>query len=280
MTEKQRNMDVIITHNDLNKISFPNFTKKELDFLYGTIISLYNKNGRSVRVSFSEIMKAVELEFINKTEADFAPWLNSFTTKAAQVICPMYMIDKNNGELFARVPFFGSIAFSFDYKYIEFKINPDFKYILEKQKSEYTAFSFGLFKSFKKKYDKLLFRLISQWKTVGKVYFEISEFKRLMDVPNSYGPSKIRQSIIDPTVKSLIEVCPGLSAETVREDNRAIGYKFTWDASHFKKLKKDEIAAKNAKKLNKMSKSVRKPKVSEFKVVEDNEYDEMLEHLI
>lgn len=246
---KVNDKSIVLTHNDLNKVSFPGFSKKELDFVYGMIIALYNKGNQKVTVSFDDMMKAVGLEFMDQTEADFAPWLDSFTSKVSQIICPMYMVDPKRGELFAKVPFFGSVVFSFDEKYLEFNINPSFEYIIAKQNTQYTAFSFGEFKSFKKKYEKLLFRHLSQWKKVGKLSFDMDEFIRLLDIPKSYSPSKIRQTVVDPTVRKLKEFYPDLKATTLKKGNKAIGYEFTWNPNHFQSLQSDELAAK--KKNNK-----------------------------
>ena len=40
--------DLVIIHNDFNKISFPTLTRKELDFLYGMITFLRNKGSETV----------------------------------------------------------------------------------------------------------------------------------------------------------------------------------------------------------------------------------------
>ena len=40
--------DLVIIHNDFNKISFPKLTRKELDFLYGMITFLRNKGSETV----------------------------------------------------------------------------------------------------------------------------------------------------------------------------------------------------------------------------------------
>ena len=247
---KINDSSLVITHNDLNKISFPGFERKELDFLYGAIIALYNNSDKKVKISFDDMLESVGLDYKRKTETDLAPWINSFTTKAAQVICPMFIVDKKDGAMFAKLPFFGSIVFSFDSQYIEFQANPKFEYMLQQQKSKYTAFTFGEFKNLDRKYSKLLFRLLSQWKTVGSVTFEIEELKRLLDVPASCDKiSRLRSSVLFPAVKELQTKFPDLNFTTVKNKNKVIAYKFTWDKIYFENLKKKEISDK--KKQNK-----------------------------
>lgn len=240
---KLNDKSLVISHNDLNKISFPNFTKKELDFLYGAISSLYNRGNSNVSISFDKMLEAIGLDYRNKSEVDFGPWVDEFTTKASQVICPIYMLDKVHGEKFSKVPFFGAISFSFESEIIEFSINPTFQYMIEVQKSQYTAFTLGEFKSVKTKYSKLLFRLLSQWKTYGEVTFDLDELKRLLDIPESYSRiSKIRSAVLIPSVKELSERFPGLEFISIKTKNKVVGYKFQWDAEYFKNKKSKEIS--------------------------------------
>lgn len=246
---KLNDKSLVISHNDLNKISFPGFTQKELDFLYGTISALYNKGNEKVSISFDRMLEAVGLDYRNKSELELGPWVDGFTTKASQVICPMYMVDKVHGEMFSKVPFFGAISFSFESEVIEFSINPTFQYMIEKQKSQYTAFTLGEFKSVKKKYSKLLFRLLSQWNTYGEATYSLDELKRLLDIPDSYARiSKIRSAVLIPSVKELSSRFPNLSFESIKAKNKVVGYKFTWDAEYFKDKKAKEIANKQGNK--------------------------------
>ena len=243
---------LVITHNDLNKISFPGFDKKELDFLYGTIISLYNQKDNIVRVSFDEIMKGVGIDYMSQTESEFGQWVNSFTSKAAQVICPMYLVKVDGGETFTKVPFFGAISFSFTEKFVEFKANPSFEQLLQKPKEKYTAFSFLDFKDLNKKYSKLLFRQLSQWKTVGSATYKIEELIRLLDAPKSCERiSTLRRVVLIPAVKDLRAKFPGLTFSAVKKGQKISAYKFTWDKEHFIKLKQKEIASKKSGKTAK-----------------------------
>lgn len=279
MEKKSRSINdksLVITHNDLNKISFHGFNQKELDFLYGAIIALYKNGNEKIVISFDDILKAVGLEYKKKSELDLGQWVDSFTTKASQVICPMYIIDKDRGEMFTKVPFFGAISFSFDSEFVEFSINPTFEYMLQKQKTQYTAFAFGEFKSVKKKYSKLLFRLLSQWKTHGEVTYSLDELIRLLDIPASYSRiSKIRNSVLFPAVKELKDRFPNLDFISIKKKSKVTGYKFTWDKDYFREKKNKEIKEKRSKKLErKNTKSIDTNKIS------DEEYAQMLEDLI
>lgn len=236
---------VILTHNDLNKVSFPGFDKRELDFLYGAIITLYNKGDETLTIQLDEMFEKVGFVETSKTESQLGRWVDNFSERASKVICPMILIDPDDTDTFAYIPFFGAVSFNFTKNIISFKVNPSIQYMLQKQKKEYTAFSFGEFTSLKKKYSKLLFRHLSQWKTHGECQFEIAEFRRLLDIPVSYKKSsKIRQVVIDPLIDDLKELFPDLKCESIIHKRKTVGYKFTWDAEYFKNKKSKEIADK------------------------------------
>lgn len=240
---------VIITHNDLNKVSFPGFEKRELDFLYGAIIALYNKGESHLSVSLDEMFDKVGFTEVSKTKSQLGAWVDNFSERASRVICPMVLIDPDDTDTFAYIPFFGAVSFNFAKNVISFSVNPSISYMIQKQKTNYTAFSFGEFTSLKKKYSKLLFRILSQWKTHGECSLEMSEFRRLLDIPETYKKaSKVKQVVIDPSLIDLAELFPGLTCTAVIRKRKTLGYKFTWDAEYFKAKKSSEIAKKNATK--------------------------------
>ena len=260
-TMNNRSDNLVITHNDLNKISFPDLTRKELDFLYGMIMTLYNKGSETVRVSFDELLSLVEMTFLDRTEADLGKWIDNFSSKVAQSVCPMHMIDLERGERFAKVPFFDSVIYSLEESYIEFSINKKFEYIVNENRSQYMVFSFGKFKSFKRKYDKRLYTLLSQWKKFGKLTVNLEEFKRLMDTPDTYKPTKIKQFIVDPSVLALSETFPDLKQKVEKTKGRVTGYTFTWDGEYFSRRQIEEVNEKVQRRVNAAMKRTEKKSI-------------------
>ena len=240
---------LILTHNDLNKVSFPGFEKRELDFLYGAIIALYNKGDETLTIELDEMFEKVGFSEVSKTESQLGEWVDNFSARASKVICPMILIDPDDTDTFAYIPFFGAVSFNFTKNIISFKVNSSIQYMLQKQKKEYTAFSFGEFTALKKKYSKLLFRHLSQWKTYGECQFEIAEFRRLLDIPASYKKSsKIKQVVIEPSINDLKELFPDLKCEPIIHKRKTMGYKFQWDAEYFKNKKSKEISDRKKNK--------------------------------
>ena len=48
-----------------------------------------------------------------------------------------------------------------------------------------------------------MYRLLKQWRTVGKKEFAIDDLKRILDMPSSYKSSEIDRAVIKPIKEQL-----------------------------------------------------------------------------
>ncbi|MEL1086075.1 replication initiation protein, partial [Campylobacter jejuni] len=71
------------------------------------------------------------------------------------------------------------------------------------KKFGFTAFELAEFAELSGKYTKTLYRLLKQYRTTGKAYFEWEEFCRIMDIPENYRQIDIDQRILKPAIKEL-----------------------------------------------------------------------------
>ncbi len=94
-------------------------------------------------------------------------------------------------------------ASSKDLESIEIQVNPQFEYILNQLTANFTAFELAEFIALSGKYAKTLYRLLKQFRTTGKAYFEWEEFCRIMDIPQDYRQSEIDKRILKPAIKEL-----------------------------------------------------------------------------
>ncbi|EKJ5774188.1 replication initiation protein [Campylobacter coli] len=94
-------------------------------------------------------------------------------------------------------------ASSKDLESIEIQVNPQFEYILNQLTANFTAFELAEFIALSGKYTKTLYRLLKQFRTTGKAYFEWEEFKRVMDIPEKLAMRDIDKDILKPAIKQL-----------------------------------------------------------------------------
>ncbi|EPN7583042.1 replication initiation protein [Campylobacter coli] len=71
------------------------------------------------------------------------------------------------------------------------------------KKFGFTAFELAEFAELSGKYTKTLYRLLKQYRTIGKAYFEWEEFCRIMKIPENYRQIDIDQRILKPAIKEL-----------------------------------------------------------------------------
>ncbi len=86
---------------------------------------------------------------------------------------------------------------------IEIQVNPRFEYILNQLTANFTSFELAEFIALSGKYTKTLYRLLKQYRSTGKAYFEWEEFCRIMDIPKNYRQIDIDQRILKPAIKEL-----------------------------------------------------------------------------
>ncbi|MFS9323538.1 replication initiation protein, partial [Streptococcus parasanguinis] len=88
------------------------------------------------------------------------------------------------------------------------------------------------FTNIRSTYAKTAYRLLKQWRTVGRKEFKIDEFKTLLDMPNSYKSSEIDRAVVKPILKQLSPYFEGLKVKKIKSNKRGnpvLGYEFTWN---------------------------------------------------
>ena len=61
--------------------------------------------------------------------------------------------------------------------------------------------------------------------------FKIEEFKRLLDMPDTYKSSEIDRAVVKPIIKQLSPYFEGLKVRKIKSNKRGnpvLGYEFTW----------------------------------------------------
>ena len=228
--------EVVKHHNDLNTIPMRKWSKEEMDFFFAIIAKLrdegsqeiiFNKHSLAELASYSiRTNKAYEqlIDQLSKNILDITYLEKKRTTLNGK---PAYISSRMN--LFSR----------FDSKWTEdlseleitVKVSDEFEYVLNRLNSEFTSYELAEFTQIRSTYAKTLYRLLKQWRTVGKKEFQINEFKRLLDTPDYYTPSEINKNILSYARKELPQFFPNLKIKPIKSNKRGtpvIAYEFTW----------------------------------------------------
>ena len=147
-------------------------------------------------------------------------------------------------------------------KIVEVKVSSNFDYILNKLETQFTRYELEEFTSIRSTYAKTMYRLLKQWRTVGKKEFAIDDLKRILDMPSSYKSSEIDRAVIKPIKEQLSPYFLALKVKKIKSNKRGnpvLGYEFTWqkevteayDPNKYDKPK--TVAKKPSKKATKKS---------------------------
>lgn len=260
--------EVVKHHNDLNTIPMRKWSKEEMDFFFAIIARLRDEGSKEIifdKHSLAELAnysirtnKAYEqlIEQLSKNILDITYLEKKRTTLNGK---PAYLSSRMN--LFSR----------FDSKWTEdlseleitVKVSDEFEYVLNQLNSEFTSYELAEFTQIRSTYAKTLYRLLKQWRTVGKKEFQINEFKRLLDTPDYYTPSEINKNILTYARKELPQFFPNLKIKPIKSNKRGtpvIAYEFTWTPEKTGKWVKN----KYDKKSIGSGKTVRKEKLPEW----------------
>ena len=194
---KEKDKEVVRYNNDLNnKTYLKNFNALELNFFMAICSKLKTQGTDEVIFSFSELKKKIQYDrettrntdnFISKLRSTNKKILNSICEIETKdyidqfVLFPTFRISKKTGTLTVR-------------------INQDYAYLLN-DFSNFTEFGLANFIKLSSKYVKLLYKELMQFKSTGKLYLTMEDFRKKLDIRDSYSFSKIKNRILVPSIQ-------------------------------------------------------------------------------
>ncbi|MCW1332557.1 replication initiation protein [Campylobacter jejuni] len=188
-------------------IPISSFNEIEQDLLCGLMVKLKEEKGK---VTFypSDLRSIFKSDYTNESLLEFSLSLREKFFKADFTIIEKTTRGEKEVTTHRTINLFTEFAIyvyasSKDLESIEIQVNPQFEYILNQLSTNFTAFELSEFIALSGKYTKTLYRLLKQFRTTGKAYFEWEKFCRVMDIPQDYRQSAIDKWILKPAIKEL-----------------------------------------------------------------------------
>lgn len=253
--------EVVKHHNDLNTVIMRKWTAEEMNFFFAIVAKARDK-GTSDLV-FDKYQLAELANYSIQHNKRFYDTMDSLANNITQ----LRYIEKTKNSI-EYMPLF--TWFKVDWNadlsdmQAQVSVSPHFEYILNRLSANFTQYELQEFTSIRSTYAKTAYRLLKQWRTVGRKEFKIDEFKLLLDMPNSYKSSEIDRAVITPILKQLSPYFEDLKVKKIKSKKRGnpvLGYEFTWkkevagsyDPDKFNKPKpepKKHNKAKSSKETN------------------------------
>ncbi|TPR15009.1 replication initiation protein [Apilactobacillus timberlakei] len=214
--------EIVKFNNELNTIPLKNFNKQELNIFFSIISQMRDKGSDTVTFTIPYLMDLAkpsrsgsyfnkELKKTYDKILNLTVWREDAKSYEKWILFDYYKIDNINNT-------------------ISVSINPRLKGILN-DLEQWTRFSLMQFVGLKSTYSKNLFRILKQYRTVGKKKIKIDAFRTLLDVPKSYNNSSISQRVINPIRLELSGYFRGFNIKSIKDTkhkNKLIGYEMTW----------------------------------------------------
>ena len=295
--------ELVKYQNSMNKLSFKNFTQTDMDLFMALCTQVKEQGVKEIKLSFAKIKELTRYDEKKKGIDEFIKDLERMNEHLISVNCKI--ITDSKIIMFVLFPTF---EINKTEETLTVAVNEKFTWLLNEVKN-YTIFELAEFVNLNSKYAKHLYRILKQWRTVGKyVFHDLDEFRELMDIPVKYSN------------KSMVRDCVNVAVEEIQKLNNSFkdfqcepiygkkrgkpleGLEFTWtpeerpkkaepteelegqekftDAQSFDEYlkaykgadKPSAVALKIAKDIEKGNKAPKKPKNS-FCNFKQNEYD-------
>ncbi|GMG64759.1 hypothetical protein TEHAL1_22340 [Tetragenococcus halophilus] len=229
--------EVVKYHNDLNTVSMRNWTSEEMNFFF-SIIAKVRDNGTDVLEFRTDELKSLS-RFSDKHQQRWEDTMENVANKLSQLT----YIERTTEKISIMTLFSRFDIYTKERKVVV-QVSHNFDYIVNQLSANFTSYELAEFTQVRSTYAKTVYRLLKQWRTVGKKEFSIEDFKRLLDMPDYYTPSHIDKNVLKPVMREMPKFFKNLKVKKVKANTRGTpvkSYLFTWQAEKTGEWIKDKF---------------------------------------
>ncbi|MGH2087741.1 RepB family plasmid replication initiator protein [Aerococcus urinaeequi] len=216
--------EVVKYHNDLNTVLMRTWTPQEMN-LFFSIVAKSRERGTQ-RLYFN----TNELKELTKFADEHSERWETTMRNAINKISQLNYVEQLDHKIRAMT-LFSWLEVDLNNQTLEVQVSEQFEYILNKISANFTTWELEEFVTLRSSYSKVAYRLLKQWRTIGKKEFTINEFRLAMDMPKSYRPSEIKKRVLKPIINELEPYFKDLKVKTLKKNTQGTpvtGYLFTW----------------------------------------------------
>lgn len=191
-------------HNTINTVSFKNFNSRELNIFFALCSIMRDQELESITISFKELKELLN-EFPNNNV--FEQTLKTMYDKLLHLDIVL-----ETEDTYIKFVLFTEYQIKKG-ESITIKTNERFYRFLNELTKNFTIFELQEFTSLRSSYSKNLYRLLKQYKGTGKLILKTHDFRRLLDIPDSYEWSKINEKVLKKINEELPSIFPGFNIE-------------------------------------------------------------------
>lgn len=237
--------EVVKYHNDLNSVSFRTWSSEEMNLFFTVIAKIRDKGIETIILETDELKELTQF-----ADKHHKRWEEVMIKAGKKVMNLKYY--ETSGRSFSIMNLFQEFTVDPDKQVIVVSATTRFEYIINQIQANFTSYELEEFVNLQSTYSKTAYRLLKQWRTIGRKEFQMENFKRMMDMPEYYKPSEIDRLVLKPIMKELPQFFKGLKVKKVKSNKRGnpvLAYEFTWVPEHTEKWVEGKFEKKESKKI-------------------------------
>ena len=213
--------------NEMNTLSIGKWTAEEMNFLFAILTQVRDEGCKELKFDTYDLREYVKFD-PKKPER----WNNTMISVSKKLSQLVYFHTENN--IFKAMPLFQEFTVDLDTQSVTVEVSRKMEYILNKlniDTGNWTQFEFFEFATLKSVYSKSVFRFLKQYRKTGFWKVDLADFKKLLNVPESYQASDLDKRVLKPVMNELPSIFKGLKVHKIksrRRGNQLLGYEFTF----------------------------------------------------
>ena len=247
--------DIVKYSNEMNRYPVFKLTEVQQDIFMALLARTTFNESQNIRVNLFEL----------KEKSNY--WRDSITAYEEEIdslldkICNPKIRIKSAHKTTIFVCF-DKLEYDHDTHDLTIHVQNDFYQMVKNFNLGFTRFELAEFVNLSGTYAKTLYRLLKQFRTSGVWVVEVTEFRRLLNIPESYRQRDIDKQIFKPCIAQLTRELDmfdtvrvpfrHLAVEKIKKKGHGVKgrggtithYKFTFDAEKLKELPKDQAEQK------------------------------------
>lgn len=184
--------EIVRYSNQFNAQALRRFTALDLDLLMAIAARARDKEIDEVTFTFEELRRLAHVKK-NLTDKELAARIVEVNDRL--LACRFRFQDDSRTVQFTL---FSGFETDWKTRKLLVAVNPRFSFLLNDLTSQFTRFELAEFTALKSSYAKETYRRLKQFRQTGVWKVSLAEFRRLLDIPDSYRISHINSRVIKP----------------------------------------------------------------------------------
>lgn len=208
--------EIVKYENTLNAITLSRFNANENNIFFAIASRVRGKQSAEVTFDFDYLKK---ISNYHRKES-FVKYLKSMLKKLESV-------EIEDDGVYSKFFLFSKYQINGPKQKLTVAVNGQYIGYFNRL-NHWTRFSLEQFTSLSSTYSKAIFRILKQYRTVGRYEFTTHEFRSRLEIPKSYRASHINSRVLKIVKEELAPIFPGFSITKKRKGRQIVKYIFTW----------------------------------------------------